>query len=152
MKRISTLIAIFILLKSFSYGQWLSGGTQVSLSPDFHHRPWVTAGANGSSFIMWQATDTTASSNSSIRLSSYDATGTLRAGWLPGGDTISKPGDFFGPQLFTSEDGNIIVAWYGYPAGSNRSQIYVQKYTPTGMALWNGGNPVQVSAGTSYIN
>ncbi|HXB41188.1 MAG TPA: T9SS type A sorting domain-containing protein [Bacteroidia bacterium] len=142
------LIIISILFAGFKVSaQWVSGGTQVSFTPDNHQRAFVSAAANKSVYITWSATDTTSLALSKVRLSSLDSTGALRAGWVSGGIVVSKPGDFYAPQLITSEDNGVIVAWYGYPAGNTYSDIYTQKYSSAGVALWNGGNPVKVSVG-----
>jgi|GEM_PF-4614571 len=153
MKRKLLTTSLFIAASVATYAQWSAGGTQISFTPDNHHRPFVSVAAKGSYYIVWQATDTTASQLSKIKVSAYDSTGKILPGWSVGGDTTTHDkGDYYGAQLITSEDGGVIVAWYGYPAASNRSHIYAQKYSYTGVALWNSGAPVQVSTGTSYVD
>src|ERR1700746_821892 len=145
MKKIFILSA---LLTGFNaMAQWVAGGTQVSFSPDNHQRAFVSAAANKSSYIVWSATDTTSQGLSKVRLSSLDSTGALRTGWMSGGLIISQPGDFYAPQLITSEDGGVIVSWYGYPIGNSYSDIFAQKYSSAGVALWNSGSPVKISSG-----
>ncbi len=69
---------------------------------------------------------------------------------MSGGITVSNKGDHYAPQLVTSEDEGVIVTWFGWDSTSNYSQIYIQKYSNKGVALWNSGKPVQVSPGKGY--
>ncbi len=150
MKKLLLCISLFILFFSFkASAQWVTGGTQISFSSDEHHRPFIANTPNGGFYVTWQATDTTSNSYSKIRTSAFDSNGNLLAGWTSGGILASTTGDHYASQIITSEDGGAIVAWYGYPTGSNVSSIFVQKYSVAGIALWNSGNPVQVSAGGS---
>jgi hypothetical protein len=92
-------------------------------------------------------TDTNTQGNSTVLLGAYDGQGNLLTGWTVGGTVISDPGDHYAPQLVTSEDMGVIVTWYGWDSTSNYSQVYMQKYSLKGVALWNGGKPVQVTTG-----
>src|SRR6185312_5480574 len=153
MKKKLLITSLLSFIVFTTQAQWTAGGTQISFSPDNHHRPFVSAAAKGSYYVVWQATDTTASTLSKIKVCAYDSSGMVLPGWQVGGDTTTHDnGDYFGAQLLTSEDGGVIVAWYGYAQGSNRSHIYAQKYSRTKTVLWNFGNPVQVSTGTSYVD
>jgi hypothetical protein len=134
-----------------SFGQWTSGGTQVSFSGENHHRPFVSAIAGGGYYATWVSTDTTVNQFSAIRLNAFNAAGSLLPGWTSGGNVISRSGDFYAPQLIASEDSSVIVAWYGYPDSSSYTEIYVQKYSVGGVPLWNGGIPVQVTRDTNHI-
>ncbi len=153
MKKSILSFSLFIFYFSFVIqAQWVSGGTQVSFTADNHHRPFVSAAANGSFYVTWQATDTTANQNSKIHTAAYDSNGNLLSGWPAGGIIADPTGDDYASQIITAEDGGVIVAWYGYPSGNQRSSIFVQKYTRAGVALWNSGTPVQVSSGGSKYN
>jgi hypothetical protein len=156
MKKTLLLFSLLVFNCSLIYGQWVSGGTQVSFAPNnSHHRAFVSAAANGSYYVVWQATDTTTvkTALNHIRLAYYDSNAVLRPGWKVGGDSVTRDtGDYYGAQLITSEDGGAIVTWYGYTPGNNYSHVFAQKYSAAGVALWNSGNPVQVSTGATVID
>ncbi len=153
MKKLYICFSLFILQSAFPCSaQWVTGGTQVSFSSDEHHRPFLSAATNGGFYITWQATDTTANQFSKIRTAAYDSNGNVLSGWTSGGILANPTGDDYASQIITSEDDGAIVAWYGYPSGNPRSSIFVQKYSYAGVALWNSGNPVQVSTGGSGYN
>jgi len=151
MKKRLLLSNLLIIFAACSFGQWASGGTQVSFSADNHHRPFVSSIPGGGNYATWMSTDTTASQTNSIRLNAFSSNGNLLSGWTSGGNIISTTGDFYAPQLITSEDSSVIVAWYGYPNSSSYTEVYVQKYSKAGVALWNGGTPVQVTQDTDYV-
>ena len=145
---LSTLLISFV---GCTFAQWASGGTQVSFSADNHHRPFVSAFPGGGYYATWLSTDTSQAQKNSIRLNAFSANGSLLSGWTNGGNIISPAGDFYAPQLITSEDSSVIVAWYGYPDTASHTEVYVQKYSIGGVALWNGGAPVQVTQDTNRI-
>jgi len=146
---LSNLLLVFAICCS---GQWTGGGTQVSFSADNHHRPFVSALPGGlGNYVTWVSTDTTANQKSSIRLNAFSPTGSLLNGWTSGGNVISATGDFYAPQLITSEDSSVIVAWYGYPDSASYTEIYVQKFSMSGAPLWNGGVPVQVTQDSDHV-
>lgn len=153
MKKLLLCFSLFTFYFSFtSTAQWVSGGTQVSFNVDTaynHHRPFLSATPHGGFYVTWQTTDTTTNQYNKIRTAAYDSNGNELSGWASGGILASPTGDHYASQIITSEDGGAIVAWYGYPIGSNVSSIFVQKYSTAGTALWNSGNPVQVSSGGS---
>ena len=149
------LISSLLFVLSFchiSNAQWITGGTQVSFGGNESHRPFVSAIPGGGFYTVWQATDTTSAGLSSIKLCAYDSNGVILNGWPTGGLTLTPAGgDFFGAQLITSEDGNVIVSWYGFASGSNQSQIYIQKYSIGGGAMWNSGGAVHVTD-SAFVN
>ncbi len=151
MKKGLLLSVLIIFFAASSFAQWASGGTQVSFSADNHHRPFVSALAGGGYYATWLSTDTTQAQKSSVRLNAFSANGSLLSGWTNGGNVISGTGDFYAPQLITSEDSSVIVAWYGYPDSASHTEVYVQKYSMAGVALWNGGIPVQVTQDTNRV-
>jgi hypothetical protein len=150
MKKHFLIFSVLLLSFMHLHAQWTNGGTQISTTADNHHRAFTSAAPNGSYYVCWQATDTTASALSKIRVAHYDSTGSLMPGWTAGGKLTSPAGDHYAPQLITTEDGGVIVTWYGYALGNPRSYIYAQKYNASGAALWNFTNPLMVSTGTIY--
>ncbi|HXB12828.1 MAG TPA: hypothetical protein VNZ45_12630, partial [Bacteroidia bacterium] len=150
MKRITFILSLIALRSSVCLAQWVSGGTEISFSNSNHHHGFVSAADSDHFYVTWVATDTTSNTNSSVLLGAYDGGGNIRLGWVSGGITISNKGDHYAPQLITSEDEGVIVTWYGWDSTSNYSQIYIQKYSNKGVALWNSGKPVQVSPGKGY--
>jgi hypothetical protein len=150
MKKIYFFLSILILSFSLtSKAQWVSGGTQVSFNADSNHRPFLASAAHGGFYMTWQ---TTMGSSNQIRTVAYDSNGNVMAGWLSGGVLADSSNDDYASQIITSEDGNPIVAWYGYLGSNTVSYIFVQKYSVTGAPLWNGGHPVQVSTGGASYN
>jgi hypothetical protein len=141
--------AIFALSFSLAHAQWTNGGTQVSFSPDYNQRAFVSAASKGSGYVVWSAMDTTSLGLSKVKLCSLDSNGVLRAGWTSGGITVSPAGNHYAPQILTSEDDGVIVVWYGFATGDSASQVYAQKYSSVGVTQWNSGNPVKVSVGSA---
>ncbi|MFH0866810.1 MAG: T9SS type A sorting domain-containing protein [Bacteroidota bacterium] len=139
---------IFLLNISISCAQWNSGGTQCSSGTDFHHRLITSAIPGGSAYITWMATDT--SYINTVYITALDQNGNFISGWPAAGTIASQAGDQYAPMVITSEDGGAIVAWYGYPSGHNRSDIFAQKYSQNATPLWNSGNPVQISSDPLY--
>jgi len=151
MRKCLLLVTVLTLFAGGSFAQWTTGGTQISFSAQDHHRPFVSAIRGGGNYTTWISTDTSASQINSIRLNAFSANGSLLSGWTSGGNVISGSGDFYAPQLITSEDSAVIVAWYGYPDSAAHTEIYAQKFSLAGVALWNGGSPVQVTLDTDRV-
>lgn len=141
-------VFIFFLNISISCAQWNSGGTQCSSGTDFHHRLITSDVPGGSAYITWMATDT--SSVNTVYITALDQNGNFISGWQAAGTIASQAGDHYAPMVITTGDGGAIVAWYGYPSGQNRSDIFTQKYSQNATPLWNSGNPIQISSDPLY--
>ena len=101
-------------------------------------------------YISWMAV--TIKGNNSVMLSAVDASGNILPGWATGGYTLSNPGDNEFPVVLTTEAGDAIVTWYGYPSGSGLSMIYAQKYSAAGIPVWNSGQPIMIAPAANHID
>src|SRR4051812_23680937 len=142
MKKHFLLIVTVLISAIYASAQWASGGTQLTFGSDADHKMYVTVDSHAGYYATWMALDQS-TNLTAIRLGGYDSASVLKTGWPAGGITVSDSGNNFAPQILTSEDDGVIIAWYGFVEAYNRTHIYVQKYSPAGVALWNGGNPVQ---------
>jgi hypothetical protein len=156
-----TLLFTYLIVATLPLlAQWETNGTPVSVATSLNYKPFIAAAPKGGSYIAWQEIDTVTlgpdsiglKPNTDIRIAALNDSGKVLPGWPAGGYVASQGGDFYLPQLIATEQGDVIVGWYGYPAGSNLSGIYLQKYSYAGQAMWNGGYPVQVNTDHANVN
>ncbi len=150
MKNLYFLI-LFLSSITCCTAQWVSGGTQLSFGPAADHKMFTTVDSHGGFYTAWMSLNMS-TNLTDIKLGAYDSAGVVNSGWTSGGITVSDSGNNFAPQILTSEDDGVIIAWYGYVKSNDYTELYIQKYSPSGTALWNGGEPVNISNDTNYAH
>ncbi len=156
-----TLCLVLFLYAPATFGQW---GTSPTLNADdsiWHSHPQIAMRSDGGFYAAWLKEnpwylDDLGNSPSYAVVQSFDSIGRVSAGWPADGRAmgiVNTPDTFlvFAPLVATSNDGGAIVACHGYWYHHTK-HIYVQKYDSVGNALWNNGNPVQVSIDTTVNN
>jgi len=151
MKKFTLLAALSAFLTYNLIAQFATGGTQISYAAVNNHRSFISPVADGNYYVTWAAA--AAGNVNSVKLAAYDQRGVVLNGWSSGGKNIGPTtGNFYSPQIITSEDSGVIMVWHGSLGDSSFSRIYAQKYTESGQALWNNGNPLQITTGTNYMD
>ena len=154
MKKI--ILLLFIDLCSFfiANAQWTNDGTTLNSTADLHHRPIASATKDGGAYVTWVDTpvDTFLQSGSyygDIFITAIDNFGNTQPGWYKGGINITNFPSAWAPIVITSEDGGAIVVWSGATVVNGPLLIQAQKYSESGIPLWNGGKPINISNGTN---
>jgi hypothetical protein len=108
--------------------------------------------SDGSTILVWQGDS---SGTSDIYAKKLDSNGAVYSGWDEAGVLVcGAEGDQREPQIVSDGNGGVIVSWQDErDTGTNDIDIYAEHLDADGVAQWNPGSGIPVSAttGNQYL-
>jgi len=120
---------------------WSPGGVPLAATTGYQYYPQVISDGAGGAFVVWQ--DNRYGVDYDIFIQHTSSAGIPL--WFTNGTLVcNASGHQYNPQLISDGVGGVIVAWQDKRKGN--FDVYAQRYSATGQALWPGNGQLICAA------